>query len=206
MANLYPIRPLWPQTQHTLRPLVLPLLSALGELPWVVRAVLADGQHGFATPMAAAKFLTSRASPINALSFQLSATVEIQCEPGLIGSFGHLGMDPLIHLRKQDSDRIAQDFRRFGAALIEIGARAVWFGAFRSDHDDVMGGEDALRSAMMSMHPADPLPLSLVDHVSWLMMWPDGRKVDLTATLPPQANPTGVMRLDNSPWWTRTKS
>jgi hypothetical protein len=206
MASPYPIRAIWPQAHHALRPIVLPLLEALDEVPWVVRTVLADGEHGFATPIAAARYLAARACAINAISIELSASVQIQSEPGLIGSFGHTGMDLLFHLRTQDSEHIAQDFRRFGAALIHVGARAVWFGAFRSDEDSVMNSEDALKLAQINQHPADPLPLSRVDHVSWLMLWPTGAKVDLSASLPPQDKATGVMRLDAAPWWTRTES
>lgn len=201
MAALYPVRALWPVPPRDLRSIAVTALAVLGEQPMPVRLVLADGEHGFATPAAATGFLKGAARPVDALAVELCAGFPIQSERGLIGQFGHVAIDLLFHLRTADALRLQDQCRAFGMALIAgAGARAVWFGSAREDDTMVAAAAATLDQALCTGHPADPLPLSLVDHIAWMILWRQGTRTDLAPSLPSADGMTGVVHAASTPW------
>lgn len=201
MAALFPVRAVWPGAPHDLRSVALPLLTGLDEMPAIVRLVLADGEHGFATPAAAAAHLRGAARPVEAVAIELSGGFPIQSDPELIGQFGHVGIERLFHLRPADSDRLVAQVRAIGSALIErAGALAVWFGAAREDNSALAAAAEHLESALRTRHRADPLPLAGIDPAAWMLLWQASARVDLPAHQRFSEGVAGICRPELAPW------
>lgn len=204
MATPYPVGVLWPSRPRDLRSVALPLLKGLGEQPMIVGAALEDGEHRFATPAAAARFLGVSPLLLNGLSVELGAGFPIQSIAATPGQFEHVGIDLLFHLYPADAERLERQSRAFATALIEqAGAWAVWFGSARGDNGAVFEAVDDFAEAMRARAGSDPLPLAKLAHVSWLMLWstaPGAPRVDVEATLAPEGVITGTSARSSAPW------
>jgi hypothetical protein len=173
-SSPYPITAHWQTRPSDWRSVAVRLLPGLGEDFGPIFLRFDTDVYGFATAQAAQQFLLKSTNRLLGFHIDLPCGFPIQTvsDTPEIGSFEHVGMDLLFALRPRDAERIHDQFRRFAAAIIrDAGAIAVIFGSVRGDNDSLMDGQDAFADAMQKRRANEAMPLSLIQHVSWLIAW-----------------------------------
>ena len=173
-SSSYPITAYWKVRPSDWRVVAMRLLPGLGEDFGPLFLNFDTGVYGFATAQAAHQFLMK--SPNRLLGFHIDLPcgfpIQTVADAGEIGSFEHVEIDLLFALRPKDAERIHEQFCRFAAAMVrDAGAFAVAFSSVRGDNDSLMDAQDAFAGAMQKRRQGEPLPLSLLRHVSWLIAW-----------------------------------
>lgn len=174
-SSPYPITAYWQVRPSDWRAVAVRLLPGLGEDFGPLFLRFDSGIYGFATAQAAQQFLLKSGNRLLGFHVELSCGFPIQTVADEVGSFEHVEMDLLFVLRPKDAEHIYDQFRRFAAVMVrDVGALAVVCGSVRDDNDSLMDAQDAFGQAMRKRRQGEPLPLSLVKHVSWLIAWKGG--------------------------------
>lgn len=176
-SSPYPITAYWQVRPSDWRAVAVRLLPGLGEDFGPLFLRFDSGVYGFATAQAAQKFLLKSGNRLLGFHIDLPCGFPIQTvtDANGVGSFEHVEMDLLFVLRPRDAEHIHDLFRRFAAVMVrDAGALAVVCGSVRGDNDSLMDAQDVFAQAMRKRRQGEPLPLSLVKHVSWLIAWNDG--------------------------------
>jgi hypothetical protein len=204
-SSPYPITANWQTRPSDWRAVAMRLLPGLGEAFGLLFLRFDTGIYGFASAVAAHQFLLKSPSKLLGFHVELACGFPIQtvADPSEIGSFEHVEMDLLFALRPSDAERIHDQFRRFAAAMIrDAGAIAVTFGNVRGDNDSLMDAQDAFADAMQKRRSNEALPLSLMQHVSWLIAWNAAAAAppaDLSANMKIAGNVAGYCDAKSSP-------
>ena len=176
-SSAYPISIHWQTRPNDWRGVATRLLPGLGEDFGPLFLRFDTGVYGFVTAQAAHQFLLKSGDRLQGFHIELPCGFPIQtvADANEVGSFEHVEIDLLFALRPKDAERIHDLFRRFSAAMIrEAGALAVAFSSVRGDSDALMEAQDTMAVAMRSRRQNEPLPLPLIQHVSWLICWNGG--------------------------------
>ncbi len=171
-SSAYPITVYWQTRPSDWHMVATRLLPGLGEDFGPLFLRFDTGVYGFATAQAAHLFFLKSNARLLGFHIELPRGFPIQTvvDANEVGSFEHIEIDLLFALRPKDAERIHDQFRGFSAAMIrEAGALAVICSSVRGDNDALMEAQDAMAVAMRSRRQNDPLPLSLIQHVSWLI-------------------------------------
>ena len=204
-SSPYPISIHWQTRPSDWRGVATRLLPGLGEDFGPLFLRFDTGVYGFATAQAAHQFLLKSSARLLGFHIDLLCGFPIQtvADANEVGSFEHVEIDLLFALRPKDAERIHDLFRRFSAAMIrEAGALAVVFSSVRGDNDAQMEAQDTIAVAMRSRRQNELLPLSLIQHVSWLICWNGGGAAvtaDLSATMKPSNNVATYLDAKSSP-------
>ncbi len=204
-SSPYPISVHWQTRPNDWRSVATRLLPGLGEDFGPLFLRFDTGVYGFVTAQAAHQFLLKSTARLLGFHFDLPCGFPIQtvADANEIGSFEHVEIDLLFALRPKDAERIHDQFRRFAAVMIrEAGALAVVFSSVRGDSDALMEAQDTIAVAMRSRRQNEPLPLSLIQHVSWLIIWQGGQashSADLFASIKVTDNVAGYLDAKSSP-------
>jgi hypothetical protein len=188
-SSPYPITAYWQVRPSDWRAVAVRLLPGLGEDFGPLFLRFDSGVYGFATAQAAEQFLFKSGNRLLGFHIDLPCGFPIQTVMDVsdVGSFEHVEMDLLFALRPKDAEHIHHQFRCFAAAMIRnAGALAVVCGNVREDNDALMDARDVFAKAMRNRRQNEPLPLSLVKHVSWLIAWNGGAAApptDLSANI-----------------------
>lgn len=191
-SSAYPITVCWQAQPSDWRGVAARLLPGLGEDFGPLFLRFDTGVYGFATAQAAYQFLLKSSARLHGFHIDLPCGFPIQtvADANDVGSFEHVEIDLLFALRPKDAERIHDQFRRFAAAVIrEAGALAVVCSSVRGDNDALMEAQDTIAVAMRGRRQNGPLPLSLMQHVSWLICWND-KEAAVSADLSPTVKPS----------------
>jgi hypothetical protein len=202
-SSPYPITAYWQVQPSDWRAVAVRLLPGLGEDFGPLFLRFDSGVYGFASAKAAHQFLVKSPNRLYGFHIDLPCGFPIQTvsDASEVGSFEHVEIDLLFALRPKDADHIHDLFRRFATAMIrDAGAIAVTFGSVRGDNDSLMDAYDAFAAAMQARRANEPLPLSLISHVSWLIAW------NAAATTPPANFPANIKIADNAAGYFDSKS
>jgi hypothetical protein len=169
-SSPYPITAYWQARPSDWRAVAVCLIPGLGEDFGPLFLRFDTGVYGFATAQAAQQFLLKSNARLLGFHIELPCGFPIQTVADEVGSFEHVEIDLLFALRPKDAEHIHDLFRRFAAAMIrDAGALAVVCGSVRDDNDALMDAQDVFAQAMRNRRQGEPLPLSLVKHVCWLI-------------------------------------
>ncbi len=204
-SSPYPIAVHWQTRPSDWRGIATRLLPGLGEDFGPLFLRFDTGVYGFVTAQAAHQFLLKSGDRLQGFHFDLPCGFPIQtvADANEIGSFEHVEIDLLFALRPKDAERIHDQLRRFAAVMIrDVGALAVTFSSVRGDSDSLIDTQDRFTAAMRNRRQSEALPLSLVQHVNWLIVWQGGEtahSADLSANIKVTDTVSGYLNAKSSP-------